>query len=377
MILNTFYAMKNKPFCILGDCPKILIFCPIGLGNFIMASQALRLLSKLLGSENIQILALKTGIDQMARESGWFGKVHFWDPDKMSIWQGVNLLRDLRKLHFDYSISLYPTGHWKFCLFSLFCGAKVKTGFKYPHTPLPCIIQNYSHMPEPGLHDAEQNMTFIQTLLANEISKPGPLILPLKSDDGFLEKTASQRYFICHPGSSTQRGMTEKRLPGPKFAQIIKKIYERFNLLCALCGGPEEAKLRREIAALCPGAILNLETANLNELSSLIEGAAFYLGNDSGIMHMSAALAKNCIAFFGPSDETRTGPYYLNPESEQELPLPHRGHLVLRNPLREQGPKPGVKINPRLLHKNHGLQDMDMDWAWERIEPFLGSFLDE
>ena len=75
---------------------KTLVICPIGLGNFIMATPALKALSNKIGSENLCLLALKPGIKQMAKEGGLFGEVFFWDPDKESMLSGIRLLSKLR-----------------------------------------------------------------------------------------------------------------------------------------------------------------------------------------------------------------------------------------------------------------------------------------
>jgi ADP-heptose:LPS heptosyltransferase len=41
---------------------------------------------------------------------------------------------------------------------------------------------------------------------------------------------------------------------------------------------------------------------SLPELASLMEGCRFFIGNDSGITHMAAALGVPTVALFGPTD---------------------------------------------------------------------------
>ncbi|HWR89317.1 MAG TPA: glycosyltransferase family 9 protein, partial [Dissulfurispiraceae bacterium] len=48
---------------------------------------------------------------------------------------------------------------------------------------------------------------------------------------------------------------------------------------------------------------------DLRELICLIRGARYAVSNDSGPMHIAAAVGKPVIAVFGPTNPVRTGPY--------------------------------------------------------------------
>ena len=61
----------------------ILVLCPIGLGNFLMATPALRALSRGVGRERLSFLALKPSIAEMAGGSDLFNEVVCWDPDQI------------------------------------------------------------------------------------------------------------------------------------------------------------------------------------------------------------------------------------------------------------------------------------------------------
>ncbi|OGP69349.1 MAG: hypothetical protein A2170_01520 [Deltaproteobacteria bacterium RBG_13_53_10] len=51
-----------------------------------------------------------------------------------------------------------------------------------------------------------------------------------------------------------------------------------------------------------PLAPLFLKGLSLLELASVIDGSRLFVGNDSGITHMAAALGVSTVAIFGPSD---------------------------------------------------------------------------
>lgn len=84
---------------------------------------------------------------------------------------------------------------------------------------------------------------------------------------------------IAHPYS----GSAKKNYPG--FEQLAKE-FPRILWTC----GPEE---------IWPGA---LRFDCLGELARWISGASLFIGNDSGITHLAAALNVRTIALFGPTD---------------------------------------------------------------------------
>ena len=65
-----------------------------------------------------------------------------------------------------------------------------------------------------------------------------------------------------------------------------------------------------EIVALSDNKALSLAgKTNLQELIEIVRGAKFMISNDSGPMHIAAALGVPVYAIFGPTDPLRTGPY--------------------------------------------------------------------
>jgi ADP-heptose:LPS heptosyltransferase len=58
------------------------------------------------------------------------------------------------------------------------------------------------------------------------------------------------------------------------------------------------------------GGDLNLAgKTNLRQLVALLERAELVIANDSGPMHIAAALGRPLVTMFGPTNPVRTGPY--------------------------------------------------------------------
>jgi ADP-heptose:LPS heptosyltransferase len=74
-------------------------------------------------------------------------------------------------------------------------------------------------------------------------------------------------------------------------------------------GPAEEAGFRQELAALAKrfGARLAADPG-MEELVRLVAAAGFYIGPDSGVTHLAAALGRPTVAAFGPTDPRVWGP---------------------------------------------------------------------
>ncbi len=122
---------------------------------------------------------------------------------------------------------------------------------------------------------------------------------------------------------------TSKRWPAEKFALLISKL----STPCIIAGSKGDSRIAGKIlkqlslitkqgsissgakaAAYISGVqskrVINLcVKTDLKELTAIIAGAKAVVSNDSGPMHIAAALGKPVIAVFGPTDPEKTGPY--------------------------------------------------------------------
>ena len=127
---------------------------------------------------------------------------------------------------------------------------------------------------------------------------------------GYLDE-----YIVIAPSA---RWLT-KRWPAERFASLIKKV----SIPCVITGSIGDMKTAQKIMgdvarntergtqnAEHRDKVINLcGKTGLKELAALIAGAKAVVGNDSGPMHIAAALDIPTIAIFGPTDPSKTGPY--------------------------------------------------------------------
>ena len=101
-----------------------------------------------------------------------------------------------------------------------------------------------------------------------------------------------------------------KRFPIESWKTFCKQI----NLPIILLGGPDDRDDGNEIASLDPVQIYNAcGKFNLNESASLVDFAKVIVTNDTGLMHISAALGKKVVSIWGnTTPKFGMFPYYGN-----------------------------------------------------------------
>jgi len=105
----------------------------------------------------------------------------------------------------------------------------------------------------------------------------------------------------------------------PGFDELTRLIWEKIpHSRIAWCAGSKMAP-----STLPPaGRFLNLTGCPLPEMIELVRQPSIFIGNDSGPMHLSAAVGNKVFAIFGPTSPDRFGPWPLNSPRTQSIQAP-------------------------------------------------------
>lgn len=127
-----------------------------------------------------------------------------------------------------------------------------------------------------------------------------------------------------------------KRWPAAYFAELARTILEkRPDAQILLLGSPKDRAVCDEITASVPQAHNLAGATSLSEAIALISRAAAVVTNDSGLMHIGAALRRPVVAIYGPTDPRHTPPLSAlaqvlwrhiecSPCQQRECPLGHQ-----------------------------------------------------
>jgi heptosyltransferase-2 len=165
-------------------------------------------------------------------------------------------------------------------------------------------------------HQIHHYLHLVAALGANpEPLPPRLLVEPPESDAvarkfGLLDALTSARpVFGLNPGAEYGPA---KRWPVDRFISAAREIQERTNCLWLVFGGGADRALAQQIASALrsphPAPLDLAGRTSLRELMALLKVCRVLLTNDSGPMHVAAALGTPVVVPFGSTSAALTGP---------------------------------------------------------------------
>ena len=162
--------------------------------------------------------------------------------------------------------------------------------------------------PPSSAHQTHEYLDLVASLGAN--SKPlAPLLVVTPEEVAAVQKrfgleTLSRPIFGLNPGAEYGPA---KRWPPEKFAAAAKEIQQRTNCLWLIFGGKNDLSTAHQIGGDIEHQNLAGQTS-LRELMALLKLCRVLLTNDTGPMHLAAALGTPVVVPFGSTSPELTGP---------------------------------------------------------------------
>jgi len=255
----------------------------------------------------------------------------------------LGLIGEIRAARYEMVIDLH--GQLRSGLFAIASEAPVRIGFDRPVRRGPTTFQGkqLGNIPRHGWAGAREGswMAYthripIPTLDVHAVDRylwVGKLLgfddgapvfnLPVSAEAeeriaGHLAAHAapSRRLAILAPGTMWET----KHWTAEGFAGVARGLVKE-GFTPVLVGAKSDQGLSRAIQAEAPGTTDFTGQTSLADAVALIRRAALVVTNDSGLMHIAAALGKPAISIFGPTNPAQVGPYG-QPESVVRLDLP-------------------------------------------------------
>jgi ADP-heptose:LPS heptosyltransferase len=117
---------------------------------------------------------------------------------------------------------------------------------------------------------------------------------------------AGARFVLLIPGSSPRH--PAKRWPAEHYGALATQL-AAVGYVPVILGSPGERPIAEAIKIACPDAVDLVGQTDLAGLTGLAQGAAFTVGNDTGVTHIAAAGGKPVVVLFShASDPARCAP---------------------------------------------------------------------
>lgn len=293
---------------------EILIIKPSSLGDIIDALPAVGAIRKrfpsarlswLVKSEWAAILKGHPAIDEVIAAPFQWGEM-------------MQLIRAVRKRPFDLVVDLQ--GLLRSALLGYVTGAPVRIGFAEAREGASRFYTDRVPIPEGVVHAVDRYRTAAKALGCQSekvhfdipsLVETATTVRRLLSLAGLQE---SAPFALIHP---TARWESKKWEP-TRFAELADWLVREKRLPIVFVGSKGEREEVGRIVEKMKHPALNVAgKTTLPELAELIRRAAFFVCNDSGPMHLAAAVGTPVVALFGPTDPRKIGPYGA-------------GHIVIR-----------------------------------------------
>ena len=160
-----------------------------------------------------------------------------------------------------------------------------------------------------GGHAADHMLDTLAPLGIPRVEKPAPLLtLPATAREDAawqsLRIGEAARVVALHVGS----GGEAKRWPLSCFMELAQLLAELQDTIVLIIRGPVEEETAVALTNIGSPRTIHLASPSLTALANILTHCVLFVGNDSGITHLAAAIGAPTIALFGPTDPAIWGP---------------------------------------------------------------------
>ncbi|UCH81995.1 MAG: lipopolysaccharide heptosyltransferase I [Nitrospiraceae bacterium] len=286
---------------------KILVIKPSSLGDVIHALPFLKAVKDTFPDADVDWL-ISTHLKGLIEDNPFINRIFTINKDSWkrfkNLYQTVSEILSLRQRlkdeHYDLVVDLQ--GLFRSGVIAQFAAASKTLGFADAREGSRFFYDEKISV--EGISHAVDRCLEVARALGAKVKKAE---FPVTVNDSAMEKVKqmignSDEYIVIAPSAR----WLSKRWPAHYFASLISKLH----IQCITIGSKDDTGLVRQIVALSQGNAVNVcGKTDLKELVSLISGSRAIVCNDSGPMHIAAALNIPTIALFGPTVPEQTGPY--------------------------------------------------------------------
>jgi heptosyltransferase-2 len=145
------------------------------------------------------------------------------------------------------------------------------------------------------------------------LQTPAAQIFPSQEDRDFAEQflaTVTGPLLAIHPGS----GGVHKTWPVERWRDLATSMSSGDSAPTALLvTGEADVEIANELEKFWPNeSLISAHTLPLPQLAAVLERCVQFIGHDSGISHIAAAVGTPCLLLFGPTDPNVWAPQNEN-----------------------------------------------------------------
>lgn len=245
--------------------------------------------------------------------------------ERGSTWARLRLIPQLRGAHYDVAFNLH--GGTTATLLMRASGARHRVGYAtYRYQGL------YNHAAPPAAqlwkkkqtHSVEQQLALLGWMGVPVSDRPATRLPDNKGADESIARQlksaglAAQPFALIHPAAA----FASKQWAPENFARIAEYLHNTAGLSSVITVAAHEAELLKDLQNLTDVPLISLTNLSLPEVTALARRARLFVGNDSGIAHIAAAVSTPSVVIFGSSNVAHWRPWTEAPSVivREEMP---------------------------------------------------------
>jgi heptosyltransferase-2 len=314
---------------------KILIVGPAWVGDMVMAQCLFKLLKQRQPDVIIDVLAPAWSLPLLERMPEVASAIVLpFGHGQLALRERYQLGKSLR--HKDYTQAILLPNSLKSALIPFFAKIPLRTGWRGE--------MRYGLLNDIRYLDKARYPLMIERFMVLGLSANEPLPIEYPSPELITSSASCSRALVEHQLSSAERPIlalcpgaefgSAKRWPAEYYAAVANaKLSEGWDVW--LFGSAKDREVTERIMTLTQQRCFNLAgKTKLEEAVDLLSLTTAVVSNDSGLMHIAAALRKPLVVLYGPTSASFTPPLHqqariltlaleCQPCFQRECPLKH------------------------------------------------------
>lgn len=313
--------VSGNPFELAGENAKILVIRQQNqMGDMLLATPCLRALRQRLPKSSITLLASQEN-ESVVRNNPHLNRVLVYDKRvfRRNPFAFLQLVRELRNGRFDVAVVLSTVSlSVTSAILCLASRARFRIGFSGKGHGLEFMDRAF-HFTVPlvdtGEHQSKLGLKLLEAscITTKDLS---PIMETSKEEkefaSGFMSKhglagsapgNRSRSVVAIHPGA----GKAKNRWPADRFAAVANELNKR-GIPIIVMGGPSDSEIVTDMLKGLQFSPVLLSGESIGRVAAVMERLSLFICNDTGVLHVAAAVGCHTLALFGPTDPLRWAP---------------------------------------------------------------------
>ena len=291
----------------MSNYRHILFIKPSSLGDIVHAMPTFASIRRTYPKARLTWLVKSQWADFVERIDG---VDRVW-PVKSTLKGWLSQVSPLRAEHFDLVVDLQ--GLFRSAAISWLSGSPLIAGFANGREGSSWFYSRRVPAPQVEMHAVDRYLLVAKAVGAVESCVPEFRFRISQADHDAVERLLS-RFGVALGTSWVALNVSArwptKRWPAESFAEVADRLQQEGAGPVMLLGGPDERAAGAAITGQMKTPVIDLTGATtVGLLPALLSKASLLITNDSGPMHIAAAVGTPVVALFGPTSALLTGPY--------------------------------------------------------------------